>query len=373
LTRRQSALRVSACALAWAAAAAPVAAEVAVQWSGGELSVRAKGQALSAVLQDISRQTGLQVRGGVQQQDVVRADIGPETLADALRLLLADKNYLFVDGQGARPARLIILGSGGPGTVAISPVAPQPVPSNDAVSQHARALAGRDVRGLVRVAALALVLQASASHAAVTLWDNGGPAAVNQGGSNMAGFIQAANFNTSFATNLTGVSFWNLEAPGAYAGSIFYRIVGNSAGSPDDSNVLTSGTVSPTRTAAGTALGLNVFQNDFNIAVAGLAAGSYWLELHNGALSSFDDTVDFYWSFADSNLTNGGANDDQEFALPAPSSFTGNFAEHAFRVFGDRVVVPPPPPPGVPEPATLLLAALGMGVAALTPRRRRSV
>lgn len=116
-----------------------------MQWSGGELSVRAKGQALSAVLQDISRQTGLQVRGGVQQQDVVRADIGPETLADALRLLLADKNYLFVDGQGARPARLIILGSGGPGTVAISPVAPQPVPSNDPVSQHARALAGRDV------------------------------------------------------------------------------------------------------------------------------------------------------------------------------------------------------------------------------------
>lgn len=140
-----------------------------MQWYGGELSVRAKGQALSSVLQAISQQTGLQVRGETQLQGFVRADIGPETLADALRLLLADKNYLFVEGQGARPAKLIIIGNGGPGVVAFAPLAPPlRAPLNDAVSQHARALAGRDVAARIEAVERLGELDDERSHLLVT-------------------------------------------------------------------------------------------------------------------------------------------------------------------------------------------------------------
>ncbi len=218
---------------------------------------------------------------------------------------------------------------------------------------------------LTAVAALALQFAPVAQ--AALLWDNGPPATVFEGGSQMSAFNQAADFQLSFTSNLTSITFWSLEGgTGDYAGSIAYRIVGNAGGAPDDATVYGSGSATPTRTAAGTAAGLSVVKNDFAVAVAGLVAGTYWLELHNGALSTTSDTVEFYWSFADANAANGTTFIDQEFSLLPPGvAWTSNDAEHAFLVNGDRVVVPP----GTPEPGTILLAA--MGIALLASRRRR--
>lgn len=218
-------------------------------------------------------------------------------------------------------------------------------------------------------AVLALALQATASHAAVTLWDNGPGPALSGAGSNMSGWNQAADFNLSFASTLSSVSFWSLEAAGAYTGSITYRIVGSSGGSPDDASIFASGTVSPTRLPAGAASGLSVFQNTFAIASGPLAIGTYWLELHNGtSLADANESLEFYWSDADGNATNLASIRDQEFTLPADGSgWTTNDTEHAFFIEGDRVIQPPP---GVPEPATILLAAMAIGLARRAGCRR---
>ena len=166
-----------------------------------------------------------------------------------------------------------------------------------------------------------ITLAGPLAHAApVTLWNNGGPAISTQGGSVMSSYLQAANFTTSFATNLSSASFWSLETGSSYGGLITYSILGNASGfpngSPDENLVFASGSVVPTRTdTLATALGLNVFQYDFALAVTNLAAGTYWLALHNGALSAGADEADFSWAWSDANATNGGALNDQERSL----------------------------------------------------------
>ena len=223
------------------------------------------------------------------------------------------------------------------------------------------------------VGAVVLALHAGGALAVVTpLWDNGGPGASALGGSGMSDTNQAQDFTLGFTSDLTAVRFWNLQASANdYAGSIFYQIVNDASGAPG-STVYGSGTATPTRVGAGTVLGLSQFQNDFSIAVSGLLAGTYWIELHNGALNVFDAIIpaDFYWSWADLGGVNTLSTRGQEDYLPESVGWTTNGSEHAFAIFGDRVIQPPPPPPpGIPEPATLALT--GVALSFLAMRRRR--
>jgi hypothetical protein len=218
---------------------------------------------------------------------------------------------------------------------------------------------------LLRAGVIALALQCGgAAYASVVLWDNGGPAVVNEGGSNMSDTFQAEDFELAVLSNLTGVRFWNLQGTANdYAGSIFYQIVTNAGGSPSNT-VVGSGLVTPTRVAAGSMLGLSQFQNDFSISLSNVAAGTYWLELHNGPLSATTFS-DFYWTWTDLNGVNTLTNRGRERALDPPSAaWTTNDQEHAFLIAGDAVTETP-----VPEPATLLLTA--SGIAAVVRRRQR--
>ena len=222
---------------------------------------------------------------------------------------------------------------------------------------------------ICKLACAVITLVAPLAQAApVALWDNGGPAAMTQGGSLMSSFFQAANFTTGFATNLSSASFWSLERDQAYAGFISYSIFGNIVGSPDETTVFTTGSVVPTRTdTLTTALGLNIFQYDFALAVTNLAAGTYWLALHNGALSTGADEEEFYWAWSDVNATNGGAVDDQERSLfPSDLTWGTNQAEHAFLIAGERFIGEQP----ISEPGTLLLATLAAGLGLTLSRRR---
>ena len=228
---------------------------------------------------------------------------------------------------------------------------------------------------ICKLACAVITLAGPLAHAApVTLWNNGGPATTTQGGSIMSSYLQAANFTTSFATNLSSASFWSLETGSSYAGSITYSILGNASGfpngSPDENLVFASGSVVPTRTdTLATALGLNVFQYDFALAVTNLAAGTYWLALHNGALSAGADEAEFYWAFSDAIATNGGAPDDQERSLfPLDPTWGTSQAEHAFLIAGERLVER-----AISEPGTPLLVTLAAGLGLISSRRRTTV
>lgn len=198
---------------------------------------------------------------------------------------------------------------------------------------------------------------------AATIYNNGGPAVTNLGGSVMSDTKQAQDFLLTGITNLTGVRFWNLQGTAAdYAGNIFYQIFSDASGLPGVT-AIASGLVTPTRIAAGTVLGFSQFQNDFTIAVNGLTAGTYWLALHNGPTTTTAFS-DFYWSWADLNAVNTPTNPGSEFALnPLGTSWTSNDQEGAFLLSGSTVGS------STPEPATFVF--VGASLMALGIYRRR--
>ena len=193
---------------------------------------------------------------------------------------------------------------------------------------------------------------------AAAVFDNGGPAVINPGGSAMSDLLQAEDFQVAALTNLTAIRFWSLQSVAAdYLGSIFWQIRTDSGGSP--STILGSGTATPTRIAAGAIFGFSQFQNDFSIFVPDVSPGKYWLTLHNGALSS-TAFKDFYWSWADLNATNTPTSRGREQSLnPLIPGFTPNDQEHAFTVLND-----------VPEPGAVVLVAAGLAFLTVRSKRR---
>src|SRR4051812_38560147 len=82
------------------------------------------------------------------------------------------------------------------------------------------------------IAALALSQFAGSAHAGV-VWDNGGPASLNLGGSQMSDTVQAEDFQIFGVNALSGITFWSVEnVPADYLGSIDWAIRSDAAGTP---------------------------------------------------------------------------------------------------------------------------------------------
>lgn len=216
--------------------------------------------------------------------------------------------------------------------------------------------------------ALCLALQAGTSLAApVQVWNNGGigaPVGGDPGGSQMSEFLQAEDFTLATSQSLSSFTFWAWANRADYAGSITYTIYGNSGGSPDAA--LSSGSLAVTPTSvAGSFLGLNAFQFDVSLGGLNLAAGTYWLALHNGAANNLDG-VDFYWAMSDFGVgDNGGTNTGQELDLTTAGSVWGtNGFEHAFALFAE------PTGQALPEPAGLALALSALALMGTVHRGR---
>jgi hypothetical protein len=188
----------------------------------------------------------------------------------------------------------------------------------------------------------------------------------NLGGNQMGSLVQAEDFTLTSLSNLTSVVFISVEdvaGAGAYSGSIdwsIYSSVGDEPGS-----LLGGGSASPTRVNLGAVAALSpfvAFENTMSISVTGLAAGSYWLVLHNGPVGTTADS-DFYWGWTDLNAGNTGTIRGLEQSLnPVSITWDDTAQEHAFTIFGDV-----DPGGGVPEPSTLIL--LSAGLAAIWFRR----
>jgi len=111
------------------AAVRPVATEVSlmVTYDDGRLSVRAERTTLARLLQEVCRQTGLEVRGLVslqQERTVMFADL---PLLDGLRRLLSPVNYLLLSERaphgGGQRVRAILVGHDPP--TSFGPLAPE--------------------------------------------------------------------------------------------------------------------------------------------------------------------------------------------------------------------------------------------------------
>jgi len=209
---------------------------------------------------------------------------------------------------------------------------------------------------IARIFAAAIFAGLASAAGATIVVDNGLP---NQsGGSDLNSFLGADDFTLGASTLLNLVRFWSVQGDATdYAGSIEWSIRQDSSGAPGA--VSASGSATPTGVATGnTTFGLPEFRYEFGIGVT-LAAGNYWLVLHNGPNNAQPSTT-FYWAWS-SDASNSNSNS-QNFDLANPAQgWTGNFAELAFQLEA-RSVNP------APEPASIVL--VGVGMAAMIARRR---
>lgn len=209
------------------------------------------------------------------------------------------------------------------------------------------------------LAALTMILLfGTFAYARPIIYDNGGPNQAN--GNEMTEWVQTEEFSLATANTVTDIHFWDVEAQGAYTGSISWWITGDVGGNPDWSNIIGSGSVSPTHTFTGNSLFFgDEFSNDWTIPGVALAGGTeYHLALHNGSLD-ITTRNNFYWE----TTGNVDAQTGRECNLQNGACFGSwfdNGQEHAFNLTGGTV----------PEPGTLLLFGSSVvGIAGMLRRK----
>ena len=180
----------------------------------------------------------------------------------------------------------------------------------------------------------------------------------------MTQWIQANSFTLGSAATVGSVEFWSAVDPtvGVYNGSISWAIYADAGGSPG-ATVASGNTSAVNMTATGNVVAgfLSEFDNTFSIGSVSLAAGSYWLGLHNGPLSD-QSRAEYYWETTSADIGTVG----MESIAPFTGGFTSNVQWHAFNLFSATTSVPEPS--SLTSAGAAVLAGLG-----LTFWRRRRV
>ena len=194
--------------------------------------------------------------------------------------------------------------------------------------------------------------------AAPVIYSNGGPNQVD--GNNMSFAYQAEDFVLAGSFTVTDVHFWSLEASNAYRNGFYWGLYGDAGGSPGAAIARGFQSV-VTRTVTGAvAFGDTEFLNEFDVTATVLAAGTYWLVLHNGASNNFtDDGRDFLWE--STALAIGASGHELLDGIPP---WSPNGVEHAFELTGSPVG-------NIPEPTSVALMAAGLAGLMVTRLRAR--
>jgi hypothetical protein len=210
------------------------------------------------------------------------------------------------------------------------------------------------IKTFARIAAMALTLGVSQAATAVTVFNNGGPDLVS--GTGMTEFLVADNFSVgSGGFDITNLRFFSAQdAASAYVGSISWAVYSDATSLPG--SVLNSGlaTVAGTATGGSTGFGYGIYSFDIPVSFT-LAAGNYWLALHNGPLSNTTSAGDMTWATTATGIGPASVYKDGTWIS------SGN--ELAFRVDGTATVVP--------EPEGIALFLAGLAVCGVLRAKRR--
>jgi hypothetical protein len=208
------------------------------------------------------------------------------------------------------------------------------------------------------------ILALAASNApAALLWTNGTPNTSVPNSRGITIFRVADDFTLNTAASLESIGFGMVAEPGHFSGSITYAFYQNSAGN--------LGAVIDTATVSGITPVLvndipgnihSVYRADFNLPSAlALGAGTYWLELHDGAslTANNPNALNVLWQVVASPAS---TNAKQNPIPTLPSNTIPN--EQVFDIFGTASTT------SVPEPATTSLCLLGLGALIIFKRPR---
>jgi hypothetical protein len=192
-----------------------------------------------------------------------------------------------------------------------------------------------------------------------TIVNNGTPDNVNA--YNITQYRAADDFTLAGASTAASIQFWIATInPSDFNGSITYAFYADNSGALGTQIAL--GTVSGlTPGAVEGNLGPYIFYPvSFNfVSPVSLAAGTYWLELHEGASLTANDGTATFWA---ESAQSGNAKQDSNPTLPT----TSRNVELAFQIFDTAIA-------STPEPGSMALTSLGIGALVCFARRWRRV
>lgn len=232
----------------------------------------------------------------------------------------------------------------------------------DSIPPSIRGSMSRSLK-MIRSGVFALALLTLAKGADAQIFTNGTPDQSQANARGISLFRSADDFSLASSASVTSIRFWMLATDQSFAGLLSYAFYNNSAGALG--SVVSSGSVSnvtPTFLSHVPGFIYNTYQVDINLPSAlNLAAGTYWLELHDGATLTTNNNADVYWSIS----ANMAGNARQSMVPTIPTDPTNNAL--SFSLYGTFNTASTT----VPEPSTMALSFAGLVALGLVRLRKR--